>query len=195
MLGDGIALTNDQLDKQGDAALGLGLLDAHPQVTWLAPPLLGPAGPAQPTSLTDLLPMRLKWAVLQLVIAVGVIAIWRGRRMGRLVVEALPVVVRQAETVAGRARLYRRARSFDTAAEALRSGTRDRLARRLGFSAGVSHDALVDAITARLHDAGSGRRDAGRVNALLYGPTPADDHALVELAQQLTALEQEVVRS
>jgi len=139
--------------------------------------------------------MRLKWAVLQLVIAVGVIAIWRGRRMGRLVVEALPVVVRQAETVAGRARLYRRARSFDTAAEALRSGTRDRLARRLGFSAGVSHDALVDAITARLHDAGSGRRDAGRVNALLYGPTPADDHALVELAQQLTALEQEVVRS
>lgn len=193
LLADGITLTNDQLDKQGNAALGLGLLDAHPEVTWLAPPLLAPASNDQGTTLTDLLPSRLKWAVLQLAIAVGVIAIWRGRRMGRLVVEALPVVVRQAETVAGRARLYRRSRSYDKAAEALRSGTRDRLARRLGFSAGVGHDALVDAIASRLHSAP--RRDAGQVNALLYGPTPADDHALVELAQALAALEQEVVRS
>lgn len=193
LLASGTALTNDQLDEQGDAALGLGLLGAHPDITWLAPPLLGPTSADGRPTLTDLLPMRLKWAVLQLVIAVGVIAIWRGRRMGRLVVEALPVVVRQAETVAGRARLYRRARSYDKAAEALRSGTRDRLARRLGFSAGVSHDALVDAIAARTPNAEHGH--AGRVNALLYGPTPADDHALVELAQQLTALEQEVVRS
>ena len=121
--------------------------------------------------------------------------------MGRLVPEALPVVVRQAETVVGRARLYRRARSYDRAAEALRSGARDRLARRLGFAPGSDHDALVDAIALRLRATGGrdasnvNARGASSVNALLYGPTPADDHALVELARQLTALEQEVLKS
>jgi len=195
MLGDGSVLMNSELADQGNAALGLGLLDAHPDVVWLAPPLLAATSDRndRQTSLTDLLPSRLKWAVLQLAIAVGVLALWRGRRMGRLVPEALPVVVRQAETVVGRARLYRRARSYDRAADALRSGTRDRLARRLGFAPGADHDALVDAIVLRLH--ATGGRDASNVNILLYGPTPADDRALVDLARQLTALEQEVLKS
>lgn len=208
MLGDGSVLTNAELAKQGDAALGLGLLDAHPVVVWLAPPLLAATSDTSgQTSLTGLLPSRLKWAVLQLVVAVGVLALWRGRRMGRLVPEALPVVVRQAETVVGRARLYRRARSYDRAAEALRSGARDRLVRRLGFAPGVTPEALVEAIAARLRTAGRVDADAdadagmptaraaSSVSALLYGPTPADDRALVDLARQLSALEQEVLTS
>ncbi|MGH8889791.1 MAG: DUF4350 domain-containing protein [Acidothermaceae bacterium] len=193
LLGDGSVLTNAELAKEGDAALGLGLLEAHADVVWLAPPLVAATSEGNSdgqTSLTDLLPSRLKWAVLQLAIAVGVLALWRGRRMGRLLPEALPVVVRQAETVVGRARLYRRAKSYDKAAEALRAGARDRLARRLGFAPGADHDALVDAIALRLRTTGG--RDASNVNLLLYGPTPADDHALVDLARQLTALEQEV---
>jgi hypothetical protein len=191
LLGDGAPFTNAHLATDGDAALGLGVLDANPHVVWLAPALIGPSSDADPhATLTSLLPSRLKWALLQLAIAVGVLALWRGRRLGRLVPEALPVVVRQAETVVGRARLYRRSRSLDRAAAALRAGSRDRLARRLGFGAGVSDDALVDAISRRLQ--GFAGRGAPQVGALLYGPTPSDDTALVALAHDLAALEQEV---
>lgn len=186
LLGDAAMLTNDQLAKEGNAALALGLLDANPEVVWLAPEQLGATDGTAHATVTSLLPGRLKWAVLQLAIAVGVVALWRGRRLGRLVPEALPVVVRQAETVVGRGRLYRRSRSLHRAAEALRTGSRDRLARRLGFGPAVGADALSDAISRRVG------KPAHEIADVLYGPTPSDDRELVALAQRLSKLEQEV---
>jgi hypothetical protein len=190
LLSDGTPLTNSALANDGNAALALGLLDTHPDVVWLLPPDIAPASSGGGnTSVQTLLPSRLKLAFLQLVIAVIVIAIWRGRRLGRLVPEDLPVVVRQSETVRGRARLYRRSRSLDTAADALRDGTRARLGHRLGLGPRPQSAALVQAVAAR---AG---QPAAQVEALLYGSTPADDLTLVTLAQSLTALEQEVLRT
>jgi uncharacterized protein DUF4350 len=188
LLSDGTPFMNSALDKQGNAALALGLLDTHPDVVWLVPPQLAPdSGGTQ--SVTSLLPSRLKLAFLQLIIAVVVLAVWRGRRLGRLVPEELPVVVRQAETVRGRSRLYRRSRSLGTAGNALREGTRDRLGRRLGLGPRPQQAALVQAIAART------QQPAGQVEALLYGAVPADDAALVTLARALTALEKEVLRT
>jgi hypothetical protein len=190
LLSDGTPLMNSSLAKDGNAALALGLLDAHPDVVWLVPPAISPASSAGGSaSVQSLLPSRLKLAFLQLVIAVIVIAIWRGRRLGRLVPEDLPVVVRQSETVRGRSRLYRRSRSLDTAADALREGTRDRLGHRLGLGHRPLPAALVQAVAARA------RQPAAQVEVLLYGSTPADDLTLVTLAQALTALEQEVLRT
>jgi len=190
LLSDGTPLKNSALAKDGNAALALGLLDAHPDVVWLVPPVLAPASSGEGTSsVTSLLPSRLRWAFLQLIIAVIVIALWRGRRLGQLVPEELPVVVRQAETVRGRSRLYRRSRSLDTAANALREGTRDRLGRRLSLGPRPLRAALVEAVAART------QQSAAQVDDLLYGAIPADDRALVTLAQALTALEQEVLRT
>ncbi|HEY0869249.1 MAG TPA: DUF4350 domain-containing protein [Acidothermaceae bacterium] len=190
LLSDGTPLMNSALAKEGNAALALGLLDTHPDVVWLVPPVIAPASSGSGTSsVTSLLPSRLRWAFLQLVIAVIVIALWRGRRLGRLVPEELPVVVRQAETVRGRSRLYRRSRSLDTAANALRDGTRDRLGHRLSLGPRPQRAALVNAIASRT------QQPAAQVDALLYGPMPSDDRALVTLAQALTALEQEVLRT
>lgn len=190
LLSDGTPLMNSALGDDGNAALALGLLDTHPNVVWLLPPAIGPASSGGGSaSVQSLLPSRLKLAFLQLVIAVIVIAIWRGRRLGRLVPEDLPVVVRQSETVRGRSRLYRRSRSLETAAQALRDGTRDRLGHRLGLGPRPLPAALVQAVAAR---AG---QPAAQVEALLYGSTPADDLTLVTLAQALTTLEQEVLRT
>ena len=186
LLGDPSMVTNAQLAHEGNAALALGLLDARPKVVWLAPVLTGATAEAPHASVSDFLPSRLKWAVLQLVIAVVVLALWRGRRLGRLVPEALPVVVRQAETVVGRARLYRRSRSLDAAAKALRAGSRNRLARRLGFGPHAEGDALTDAIARRIG------KPARGIAAVLYGPTPTGDRELVALARELANLEQEV---
>jgi hypothetical protein len=190
LLSDGTPLMNSSLAKEGNAALALGLLDTHPDVVWLVPPVIAPASSGAGTSsVTSLLPSRLRWAFLQLVIAVIVIALWRGRRLGRLVPEELPVVVRQAETVRGRSRLYRRSRSLDTAANALREGTRDRLGHRLSLGPRPQPAALVHAIASRT------QQPAAHVEALLYGAMPIDDRALVTLAQALTALEQEVLQT
>lgn len=206
LLADGTLLQNDHLAKDGDAALALGVLGRNPHVVWLVPLAIAPQHPIGPRrSVTDLLPPRLKWAVLQLAIAVVAVALWRGRRFGRLVPERLPVVVRQSETVLGRARLYRRSRSSGRAAEALREGARDRLSRRLGFGPGQHRSALVESVAARTG------RSAADVDALLYGAAPpssavpygaaplhrarpTDDHALVVLAHDLATLEQEVLR-
>jgi hypothetical protein len=190
LLSDGTPFTNSAIGHSGNAALALGLLDTHPDVGWLVPRRVAPtSGSAGSTSITDLLPNRLKAAVLQLVIAVIVIALWRGRRLGRLVSEDVPVVVRQSETVRGRSRLYRRSRSLDRASESLRQGTRHRLGLRLGLGPRPERAALVEAAATRAQSS------AAEVDALLYGSTPTDERALVALAQALTALEQEVLRT
>ena len=67
-------------------------------------------------------------------VALGAV-FWRSRRVGPLVVENLPVVVRASETMEGRARLYERSNSRLHALDALRVGTVARLARTCGLPA------------------------------------------------------------
>jgi hypothetical protein len=190
LLGSGTALTNDHLDEQGNAALGLGLLGQGTEVRWFIPAADRDAlGPVPPSSPTDLLPDWVRAAVVQLGVALLVLALWRARRLGRVVTEPLPVIVRAAETVEGRGRLYRAAGSRETAAEALRSGTRDRVARRVGAGRSPQPELLVDAVAARTS------RSTVELQVLLYGPSPADDAALVRLADDLDALTQEVAGS
>ena len=57
------------------------------------------------------------WIVWQLWLVVVLVALWKGRRLGPLVAEQLPVVVRASETVEGRGRLYRSRRARDRAAD------------------------------------------------------------------------------
>jgi hypothetical protein len=192
LLGDATPFTNDKIADDGNAALALNVLSAQPKLVWLAPAAAGASADASGrSSLTSLLPDRLKWAVLQLAIAVALLAIWRARRLGRLVPEALPVVVRQAETVVGRARLYRRAQARGRAADALRASTRATLTGRLGVpaagAASSAKEVLIDVIATRT------ARDAREVESLLYGSAPADDGELVWLARRLAALEREVI--
>ena len=186
VLGSAAPLTNEYLDRQGDAALGLLLLGQTDRVLWVipgAPPLGG--GNA---SLTSLLPRALKLAVWALFIAVVVLAFVRGRRLGPVISEELPVVVRSAEVVEGTARLYRAAQARDTAAESLRNAVRQRLRRALSVPAEQRPEALVDAVAAR------SSRDPGEIASLLYGLVPADDTALVRLASELDSLDLEVRR-
>lgn len=185
VLGSGSFMTNDLLGEDGNAALALRLLTRHPTVEWVYPSTL-PASTGEARSLKDLLPRRLLVAVSELFVAVLLLALWRGRRLGPVVVEPLPVVVRAAETVEGRARLYQSAGARDQAANALRAGLRDRLVRALGLAPDAARETLVAAVTSRTS------RDGRAVDDLLYGPPPADDAALVRLADGLDSLDSEV---
>lgn len=182
-LGSGDPLRNDRLAEHGNAALSLGLLGADgtsTELRWLLP---GP-GPASGgnASLTDVLPPWVPAAAAQLLLGGLLVALWRARRLGPPVAEPLPVVVRAAETVHGRARLYRRAQARDRAAEALRAGALARLVPRLGLGIAPPPEAVVAAV------AGRTGRPAMPVGALLYGGAPADDVALVRLADDLDEL-------
>ncbi|MEV0967416.1 DUF4350 domain-containing protein [Microtetraspora glauca] len=188
VVGDGAFMTNLRLAEDGNAALAMNLAGARPRLIWLVAPeqwdptLAGPEG----RSLGDLIPSGVSWAVVQLAVAVGVVALWRGRRLGPVVAERLPVVVRAAETVEGRGRLYRARRARDRAALALRAAAIDRLAPRLGLPPTAAPDEVVAATAARTG------LDAREVRATLYGAVPADDGGLVALAGYLDTLERQV---
>jgi len=180
-------LTNDRLDEQGNASLALGLLGAHNRLVWYLP-TPGDLPTSEQRSFYDLVPDALWWALLQLIVAVLLLALWRARRLGPVVPEPLPVVVRATETVEGRGRLYRRSGARDKAAAALRSASLRKLLPALGLPRGSNPATVADAV------AGRTGRTAVEVSALLYGAAPTDDSALVRLADRLDDLEREVRR-
>ncbi|MET7462578.1 DUF4350 domain-containing protein [Nonomuraea sp. NPDC005501] len=187
VVGGGEFMTNRRLAEDGNAALALNLLGSAKAVTWLVEPppdetLAGPAG----ESVYDLMPPGVPWAVGMAVVAVLVTALWRGRRLGPVVTERLPVVVRAAETVEGRGRLYRARRARGRAADVLRAGAIDRLVPRLGLTAEAGRHEVVAAVAVRTG------HDPRQVGAALYGPEPADDAGLVALAQYLDSIERTV---
>ena len=186
VLGTGATLTNDRLDEDGNAALALNLLGADgsaDRVRWL---IAAPGSDAEDESTASILPDWVLPALLQLLLAGALLALWRGRRLGPPVVEPLPVVVRAAEAVEGRARLYRRAQARDRATESLRAGALARMVPRLGIDVPTGAEpppgAVVAAVAAR-----SGRPDAA-VHATLFGPPPVDDAGLVALADTLDSI-------
>ncbi|MEU6889369.1 DUF4350 domain-containing protein [Streptomyces viridosporus] len=191
LLGAPDILLNDRLDEHGNASLALQLLGSRPHLVWYLPSLAdASAVPEDERSFFDLLPSGWLWGTLQLFIAAALAALWRARRLGPLVPERLPVAIRASETVEGRARLYRKANARDRAAAALRSTTRARLAPLVGIPVTRAHtpEALLPALSAHLQG------DGQSLHALLFGPPPDDDAALVSLADRLDALEREVRR-
>jgi hypothetical protein len=192
LLGTGTPLTNRDLAQYGNAALALNLLAGRSRIVWLVPgpglaangtPNSGGNGQQSPSSLV---PLAAYLIALQLGIAAVLAALWRMRRLGSLVPERLPVVVRASETVEGLAGLYRSRRARDRAAAALRTAMLGRTLPGLGLAPGTQPAEVISAVSSR---SGS---DAPTVAAMLYGPAPADDAALVALAGDLDTLERKV---
>ncbi|MFF1842529.1 DUF4350 domain-containing protein [Streptomyces sp. NPDC058232] len=198
LLGSPDLLYNNRLASHGNASLALQLLGSRPHLVWYLPSLADPSaarndegvddGTGDERSFVDLIPSGWLWGTLQLAVAAVLAAIWRARRLGPLVTERLPVAIRASESTEGRARLYRKANARDRAASSLRSATRARIAPLIGVSPRDAHSpsVLLPAVSARLSTT------EGGLDTLLFGPEPADDAALVRLADQLDTLEREV---
>jgi hypothetical protein len=188
VLGTGAPLTNSALASQGNAALAIDLMGSH-RIVWLVPPAsaaAAAAGPATPRSISSLVPLGAYLVAIQLAVALLLAVAWRARRLGPLVAEPLPVVVRAAETVEGHARLYQSRRARARAADALRGGVVSRLSPLVGLPAGASPDAVVAALAPRL------AWPEARVEELLFGPAPGSDRGMVDLARNLDEFEREV---
>lgn len=188
VLGSGAPFTNDALDREGDAALGMNLVGERGRAVWLMPDLPVEDEDAGDRSLADLVPPGVSLFFWQVLIAVVLLALWRARRLGPVVVERLPVAVRSAEAVEGRSRLYRAARARDRAALALRESARERLVPLLGLPRSAAGDPskaqqIISSVLART---GGDQQTAWWA---LYGPAPADDAELVRLTDLLDDLE------
>jgi uncharacterized protein DUF4350 len=178
-------LTNGSLLRAGNAALAMNLAGQHPRLVWYAPQHIE-GGSSGKGKIFDLIPDNVAWMVVQLWLTVALIALWKGRRIGPLVAEKLPVVVRASETVEGRGRLYRSRRARDRAAQALRSAALQRMLPRLGLGVDTPPPAVILAI------AQHGRSDPESLRHILFGPPPNTDADLIRLTRALDDIERQI---
>ncbi|MEX1078701.1 MAG: DUF4350 domain-containing protein [Homoserinimonas sp.] len=182
VLGASAALSNERVAELGNAALALGVLGENATLVWYQPTLADVAGGA--ATIADLTPAWLSPVLALMFLVVIAAGVWRGRRMGPLVVEHLPVTVPSNETMDGRARLYQKASARLRTLDALRVGTVSRLAVACGLprTASVTE---VAAVTASITG-----RDIREVTALLLNAEPATDRDLIRLSDELLTLEE-----
>jgi hypothetical protein len=180
VLGTQDAFSNEHISERGNAALALGVLGEHTHLVWYLPGVSDIAG--GPT-LAELTPQWVPGVMILLLLVFLAAAFWRGRRLGPLVVENLPVVVRASETMEGRARLYQKSSARLHALDALRIGAVQRLATQCGLSRLAAVDEVVAAVAA-LTDT-----DRIQVRDLLVDAVPATDRELVRLSDDLLELE------
>lgn len=188
MVGSADFMTNGGLLEKGNAALAMNLAGTGDRLVWYAPQRIEGESETS-TSILDLVPDRVTWIALQLALVVLLVAWWQGRRMGPLVAEDLPVVVRASETVEGRGRLYRSRRARDRSAEALRTAALQRILPRLGLTAQSPPAAVAQAVAAR------GGGDPAAVAHWLFGAAPGTDAELLDLAHQLDHIERQIAHS
>lgn len=179
---------NSDLATGGNAALALGLLGRHATVVWYMPDLADSTAVAPPT-LGDLTPAWVTPVLVLLACATVLAGVWRGRRFGPLVAESLPVTVRAAETLEGRARLYARSGDAAHALDTLRAGALDRLGALLGLGRAAPAGEVADAAAELI---GAPRE---RVRDILIDTVPADPAGLVAASDRLRDLEVAVHRS
>ncbi|HET6151946.1 MAG TPA: DUF4350 domain-containing protein [Marmoricola sp.] len=187
LLGSADLLTNEQITHADNAAIALRLLGQNPRLIWYVPdPRDQVAGDAVPFH--TLLPHWLGPASLLAVIALIALILWRGRRLGRLVTEPLPVVITAIESTRSRGRLYRKAGDRAHAAAALRRATRVRIADHLGLPRQAADDVEVLVRSLAPHT----RTDPARLRELIGpGPEPRTDNDLILLANHLADLMRE----
>jgi len=142
-------------------------------------------------SLTDLLPLGVQMALLQLVVAVAMYSWWRGRRFGEPVSDAVPVNVAGSELVVAVGDLMRRRGSAALAASALRADARQMMAERLGLPVRGDSDTLVSVVADRT------ARPLAEIAELLVDPpvgrAVTSTDAVVLLASELDRLRQEAL--
>jgi hypothetical protein len=185
-LGGGDLFTNERLADADNAAVAARLLapERGVRVALLQP---GAGEGSSDRSLTDVVGIGVRLGFVQLVLGFLAYAWYRARRLGQPVVEAQPVDIAGSELVLAVGQLLQQAKSPQRAADLLRSDVRRRVAERLGLPAGMPPDDMVDVVAARTGI------EPERVRAGLGDGPVLDDAALLDLAQDVDALRQEIL--
>ena len=163
---DSLRLRNRAITDEGNAALAINAIGRTPKVAWYSPTEKDTLGHGQ--DLSTEAPF-LAPAFLLTIGACLIAAFARGRRLGPLTPENLPIEVPASETVIGKAR--------------------SASASRIATAVGVAHTADRETLTRAIEQRGL---LTSRSTALLWGPPPTSEKELVRLAHDLDALEKEI---
>jgi hypothetical protein len=185
-LGGARLWTNGRLGRNDNSVLAANLLVPRPgtRVWWLSGPSVGGGH----KSLWQLIPSRVKEALWQLLIVGGLVALWRGRRLGRPVTESPAVQIPGSELVVAVGHLLQQGHRREQAATLLRNDLRRVLADRFGLPPATAPGVVADVA------AGRAGVDPEVVLATLAGPLPADDDSVLKLAQDASQIREEVAR-
>jgi hypothetical protein len=175
---------NRRLDDADNAVVAVDLLAPRrdTKVAFIRGPSLG----AGDESLWSLIRPGIRFGFLQIALAFLLYAIWRGRRLGRPVLEIPRVEIEGSELVTAVGHLLERTNSPMYAASVLRADARRDLARRIGGGRADDPETLAVLLDVR---AGADRE---RVRSLLSDVPIADEQQLVALAHELQTLREEV---
>lgn len=188
LLGNATLISNGAILEADNAAIALHLFGQTDRLIWYVPSL-SDLSTADQSSSRSIAPAWFQPGLALAAAAVLFLCLWRGRRLGRLVTEPLPVIVRAIETTESRGRMYRKSRDRARAAAVLQLATRTRLAAYLGLAVSAPINSVAAAAAAV-----SGR-NYQQVLDLLNSPAAHSDSSLLELANTLQALEKEVHRT
>ena len=141
------AFVNGVLGDDDNAALAAALLAPVPgtRIAFLQPPLPGEGS----RSLADLIGDDVRSLLWQLAVAFLLFALWRARRLGRVVDERQPVDLPASELVVAVGNLLQQAGHQQAAADLLRDDLRRGLAERLGVGPAASPEQVAELASGR----------------------------------------------
>jgi hypothetical protein len=185
-LGGPTPLLNENLGTRDNAVLGAALVAPSPgaRVAVLDP--LTPVGDHAARSLLEVLSPGVKRALVQLAIAFVLYALFKARRLGRVVREPLPVQIAGSELTAAVGDLLQQSRDPEASATILRDGLRRSIRDRLGVPLDATADVVADTVATRT----GSPRDA--VLAAIGDRRVTNDAELVQLARQIELIRKEV---
>jgi len=185
-LGGAGALVNSKLGKADAAGLVVALLAPRPGtptqvISDLAPDAGdiggGDEGKGGGGGLFAGLPRAAQVGGIQLLVVFVAVGLWRGRRLGRPVVEEQPVEIPGSELVVAVGDLYQKGRHRRRAAEVLGGHARRAVADRLGLPRNCDTRTVAEVAASRTG------LPVDQVHAAIAPPEPTDDAGLVALAQ------------
>jgi hypothetical protein len=192
-LASGLPFTNKFLGRDDNAVLAADLFAPHAgyRLAVLDRSAFGPGegGPGADAiaAVARVTSTGVRLLLLELVVAVVVYGISRGRRLGRPVREPQPVQIAGSELVSAVGNLLQQAREPSNAGAVLRADARRQLSSRLGVPLDAPPTVVAELIADRT---GRSRAD---VFAVLADRPVASERDLVALAQEIDAIRQEVL--
>ena len=142
LMTDPTSFTNEHVLDSDNGALALRLLGQQDRLVWYVADSADTAA-SDGVGISSLLPPSLVPGLYLLLASTLGLILWRGRRLGPLVTEPLPVVVRAAESTQSRGRIYRRTGDRRHAAAILVDAARRRLTEALQLPRGTTVETLA----------------------------------------------------
>jgi hypothetical protein len=192
-LATGTVFMNGALGSSDNAALATSLFAPSPgrTVTILEPGAFGDGVPisddAAVGSVDRIVGAALPFLLLQALVAIVVLALAQGRRLGKPVAEPQPVQIAGSELVRAMGDLLQQAGSPDAAAAVLRADLRREICLRIGLPPSTAVDIIAATVDART---GLGR---DRILAVIADGPVARESDLVELARSIDSIREEIL--